>query len=713
MSWQKKLWYGGNYYPLVEAESQWEKDVILMKEAGINFVRTAEIVNAWDRLEPVQGQVDFACLDRFFDLCEAHGLKVLLGTGTAAPPYWLHQLDPTVNILSHTGRSFPNNATYGWACYNHPTFKTHAESYLKRLVAHYKDHKALLGYQINNEIGYPFMPLDDTGLAYYCYCDHCKAKYRQWLKAKYHTLEALTKAWSWTTTTTVHQRWEDVEPPYVKPAAWASVTRFLDWRNFHMDGMTDQVAWENQVIKSMDETHPTVTNVFTLKSQDPLGVITAMDPFSIAKHVDVIGYDLYPGSGNKLRTKPHFSSYFFDHLRSVARRPNIPYWLSEAEAGPIGGWVLGPDHNTKGVDLWRNQLEAVAHGVKAILYQLFKEMPFQPLHWGGVIGLDSSKTIRFDAAKGIGEWLQKDQAFLTKAEVSNQRIGLLMSRDNHIVLHGLNHETFFLEEVHTIYRYYWSKGFTVDFLTPEDMADLPQPYPLIHAPFLAVMDDTLAQNILAYMERGGMFVSAARLGYMDGQGWSRIPMPASSIAEACGYKILDCDVTDHPAIHFEGQLYQGHHHTETLEVNDSKTVLATFKDERPAIIQCPYAKGSLLYFATHLAGNNTVFSPVMDAVLDTINLTALCQYTLKQNTLDTLDIHHLSLGGEGRIIITHYETEPFEDTLTLKVPFEIQTCHHVLDNTRLDVVVSDDHSSLTLPLTHTQFYVLRYVRKES
>ena len=44
--------YGGGYYPLLEKKENWERDLDSMRKAGINIVRTAELFNTWDRIEP-------------------------------------------------------------------------------------------------------------------------------------------------------------------------------------------------------------------------------------------------------------------------------------------------------------------------------------------------------------------------------------------------------------------------------------------------------------------------------------------------------------------------------------------------------------------------------------------------------------------------------------------------------------------------------------
>ena len=52
---------GVDYYPEHWDRSLWEADADLMKETGVQVVRLAEF--AWSRLEPREGEFDFAWLD--------------------------------------------------------------------------------------------------------------------------------------------------------------------------------------------------------------------------------------------------------------------------------------------------------------------------------------------------------------------------------------------------------------------------------------------------------------------------------------------------------------------------------------------------------------------------------------------------------------------------------------------------------------------------
>ena len=59
----------------------------MMKSAGFNIVRMAE--SAWPKLEPEKGRFDFQWMDKIINILNDKGIKVILGTPTAAPPKWL------------------------------------------------------------------------------------------------------------------------------------------------------------------------------------------------------------------------------------------------------------------------------------------------------------------------------------------------------------------------------------------------------------------------------------------------------------------------------------------------------------------------------------------------------------------------------------------------------------------------------------------------
>lgn len=656
----KDFLYGGQYYPSVEKRENWDKDLKLMKESGVTFVRTAELVNTWDSLEPSEGKYNFEPLKEFLDVCAKYEIKAVLGTGTNSPPYWLHKKDPEINILGMTGRRFPNNLVYGWACYNNPTFKHYAEQYIKSLVKTFRGHPAVAGYQINNEIGYPFMPLESGEIDVYCYCEHCKAEYRKWLREKYVTLEQLDHAYTWDSTMQIHESWDDVQPPFGKPTTWGPITRWIDWRLFHMSVIENEVKWESRMIKTLDTKHFVTANIFYMKSQDLMGTITAIDQFNIAKHIDVLGYDLYPGSGAKLERKPEFSAMFYDHAKSVSKFAGIKYGLAEAESGPIGGWVLGPETNTTEVDIERNQLQAIGHNAKYIMYQLYKEMPQSPIHWGGIINFDSTKTRRYDTVKKIGEFVHKENDFLMNANQEKALVGLLVTKENQIILNAFGHEKFFVEELRGTYSYYLNRGYAVEFLTEEQMKDGScNQYKVIHAPLLAHLPEDLGSCVESYIKQGGRFVSSARLGYVGKFGWVEFHYPGGQLHQTSGFEVIEAESNVNPLIEYKGRKISGYWHKERIQIKEQNaSVTASYLDDsEPAVVETNIGKGSFLYFGTHFGNaylNGTGLEEILDDYLGKHDIKPLASIACDLDMKKTIQHSVIKTETRAMLIVTNY-----------------------------------------------------------
>ena len=88
------MFFGADYYPehwvfpyagtADNPEGAWERDAALMAKAGINVIRIGEFT--WGLCEPEEGKYDFLWLRRVMDIMGQHGIQVVLGTPTAAPP---------------------------------------------------------------------------------------------------------------------------------------------------------------------------------------------------------------------------------------------------------------------------------------------------------------------------------------------------------------------------------------------------------------------------------------------------------------------------------------------------------------------------------------------------------------------------------------------------------------------------------------------------
>ena len=82
-----KLYYGAAYYLEYMPVQRLDKDIAMMKKAGINLARIGE--STWSTYEPQEGIFDFSQLEQVLDAMEEAGISVIVGTPTYAVPSWM------------------------------------------------------------------------------------------------------------------------------------------------------------------------------------------------------------------------------------------------------------------------------------------------------------------------------------------------------------------------------------------------------------------------------------------------------------------------------------------------------------------------------------------------------------------------------------------------------------------------------------------------
>jgi beta-galactosidase len=667
--------YGASYSPLMYPESDWENDLANMRAAGMNLIRLGDVHGSWDRIEPRPGKYEFDCLARFYQKAAQFGIHILISTGTSAPPLWLATEFPDIFLLSSRGERYPLGASYHWACIHHAGFLRAAENYILQLTEFVLQHPNHFGWQITNEIGFPFLPArEQSELGLYCYCDYCQAAFRDWLQEKYQNLESLTDAWAWGTTNFVYTHWAEVCAPESLPASWSGVTRWIDWRLFWQQAFADFAGWQHQLIRQSDEDHPTSVNTFNFKGYDRFGTFMGLDQWKIAQQVDHIGYDLYPGSGDKLASRPEHNSIFLDHGRSVCQTTGRDFWMHEIESGPIGGWLLGPQHNTDARDILNNCIESIGHNAKLLLFMPWKEWHYQPLHWGALVELDGAPTDRLDAAAQLGRLLQDHAEFLKSAQVPASQVAILESKPNAIFLRGVNQEELLFKAQRGAYRAFWDLGFSVDFITPEGLntANLDQ-YRYICLPLVGLLAEDDMRALDEYARCGGIVIGFARLAALDTQGWYQHTLPHPTLGKLFGIEKITPDTLRNESISFAGNEYQAWFNRDQLKLQKNVTVLARFSDDLPAVSMAKRGQGLGVYLATQadMAHIENPAESLLQNVIERINheKQILPQFQMEFDSprATGIDPHFLSDGKKLWILFSNYLKHDREGILSANV----------------------------------------------
>ncbi|MCI3277845.1 beta-galactosidase [Streptomyces cylindrosporus] len=480
-----RILFGGDYNPEQWPEETWHEDVRLMKDAGVNSVTLG--VFSWAKLEPRPGEREFGWLDRLMDLMHTNGIGVVLATPTSSPPPWLGRLHPETLPVDEDGR------TEWWGGRQHfshssAVYRRHAAAITEDLAARYGGHPALVMWHINNEY------------CTYDWGDEAAARFRQWLRDKYGTLDALNSAWGTAFWSQGYGDWAEVHTPrrahYLKNPG-----QVLDFKRFTSDMLLECYVAERDIVRRHSPDHIPVTTNF-------MPLWAGQDAWRWAEEEDVVSVDLYPDPRDPFGAQ--HGALVQDMTRSQARGP---WMLMEQAAGPVN-W-RGVNHpKPRGLNrLW--SLQAVARGADAVCYFQWRQsrQGAEKFH-SGMVGHAGEEGRTFQEVKRLGAELRRIGGHVTGSHTRND---IAVLHDWHSWWAGAHEGRLSTRVDHTAvltawHRALWQAHLTTDFAHPEH--DL-SAYKLVVVPQLYALTDPAIDNLLAYVRGGGTLVSGFLTGVAD------------------------------------------------------------------------------------------------------------------------------------------------------------------------------------------------------
>ncbi|WP_353945877.1 beta-galactosidase [Streptomyces sp. HUAS MG91] len=481
-----RLLYGGDYNPEQWPEEVWAEDVRLMKTAGVTSVTLG--VFSWAKLEPRPGAREFGWLDRLMDLMHLHGIGVVLATPTASPPPWLGRLHPETLPRDENGQTVWWGSRQQFA-HSSSTYRRYAAAITEDLARRYGRHPALRMWHINNE---------------YCtfdYGDEAARGFRDWLRARYTTLDALNEAWGTAFWSQRADTWEDVIPPrraqYLRNPA-----QVLDFRRFTSDALLECFVAERDIVRRHSPAHIPVTTNFM-----PFWI--GQDGWAWAEREDVVSVDIYPDPGDPLGGQ--YNAMIGDMTRGQAG--GRPWTVMEQAAGAVN-WREVNRPKSRGLNrLW--SLQSVARGADAIFHFQWRQsrQGAEKFH-SGMVGHAGEEGRAFAEVKRIGAELA-----LLEPEVAGTRVNaeVAVLHDWHSWWAGSQEarpstRVVYEDVVRAWHRALWEAGTTTDFAHPEH--DL-SAYKVVVVPQLYLLTDAAIENLLAYARGGGRIVCGFFSGVAD------------------------------------------------------------------------------------------------------------------------------------------------------------------------------------------------------
>ncbi|WP_327589640.1 beta-galactosidase [Nonomuraea sp. NBC_00507] len=501
------LAFGGDYNPEQWDEPVWKEDDTLMRRARVNLATVG--VFSWALLEPEEGRYDFAWLDAHLDRLHANGVAVDLATPTASPPPWFTLAHPDALPVAPDGTRLTHGSrdTY---CLAAPAYRNAAARIATALAERYGDHPAVAMWHVHNEY---------TTL---CWCDHTAVAFRDWLRARHGSLEALNEAWGTAFWSQHYSAWEQVLPP--RATQWhRNPGHTLDFRRFWSDTVLAAYREQRDAIRARSD-RPVTTNMMLPGYQN-------LDLWALGREVDLVTIDHYPSApGLDAAADTAFGA---DRARSFAG--GRPWLLMEQGTNTVydGDRTLGKEPG----EILRHTLGHIARGSEGALFFQWRQSRAGAEQWHSAMlphaGADSRIFHEVQAAGAAVARLGELAGSTVTAQVA-----VLHDSDAWWALESDGLPSADLDYHATLrraHRALWDAGVTVDFAHPEH--DLSR-YRLVVAPALFLLSDAGAANLRRYVADGGTLLVQYFSGFVDDRLHARLGgYPAMPLREALGVRV--------------------------------------------------------------------------------------------------------------------------------------------------------------------------------
>ncbi|HEV2499944.1 MAG TPA: beta-galactosidase [Terriglobia bacterium] len=295
--WNRYL-LGAAYYPEWWPASEWEADFAQMEQLGINTVRMGEF--AWAIFEPAPGKFEFAWMDHAIALANRHGIDVVLGTPTASVPPWLYQQHPDVLSGDEIGPY-----TYGGRkgyCTSSPNYEAACARIVTALAGHYGHHDGVIGWQLDNEPGFPFEAYDPNS----------KRAFQDWPKKRYGALDELNRVWNGAFWSNKYSEWSQIDFPKNSAEGGWQPAISLAYRQFFSDSFLNHLRRQAVILRERSK---------HLISTNWPSATWSVDVFTAAEFLDAAAWDNYciaPGLSEFQRQ--YISGFNHDFCRCAGPR---------------------------------------------------------------------------------------------------------------------------------------------------------------------------------------------------------------------------------------------------------------------------------------------------------------------------------------------------------------------------------------------------------
>ena len=491
----KELLYGAAYYDEYMPYDRLDKDVEMMKKAGINTVRIAE--STWSTCEPQPGVFDFSHVERVMDAMEEAGINVIIGTPTYAVPTWMVKAHP--DVLAETVRGRGIYGARQIMDITHPVYLFYAERVIRELMKLTAHRKCVIGFQLDNETKY-----------YGTAGKNVQEQFVKYIREKFHDdLDALNYEFGLDYWSNRINAWEDF--PDVRGTINGSLG--AEFEKFQRTLVDKFLGWQADIVNEYRREDQFVTHNLDFEWRGySYGIQPYVNHLHASQCLTIAGTDIYhPTQDDLTGVEIAFGG---DLIRSL-KQDN--YLVIETEAQGFPGWTP-----YKG----QLRLQAYSHlasGANSVMYWYWHSIHNAcETYWKGILSHDFQENATYREACIIGNEFARLGKHLVNLKKKNE-VAVLVSNEALTALNwfriqeqapGADAKSIYYNDVmRWMYDTLYHMNIECDFIWPES-ENLEQ-YKAIIVPALYAAPDELLIRLNQYVENGGTLIASFKTAFAN------------------------------------------------------------------------------------------------------------------------------------------------------------------------------------------------------
>jgi len=631
--------YGAAYYHEYMPYERLDKDIAMMKDAGLSVVRVGE--SSWGLFEPQEGKFDFEWMDKILDKFHSAGIKVILGTPTYSIPAWLAHKYPEV-LSEKVGGEKSHYGIRQNMDFTNPTYRFFSERIIRKMLERYAGHPSVIGYQVDNE-------LEARGVNNHDYF----VGFRNYIKDKFGgDLDAITREWGMNYWGMNINSWEEfygrdgvTNPSYKN-----------EWERYNRKCVADFLNWQCDIVNEYKRDDQFVTHCF-------MPAFHNVDQVESFRQMQYPAINVYHGVQDG--QDGQLIAYAGDYMRTVS---GGNYLITETNAQGTG-WDAKGQYPPYDNQLRQNVYGHLASGANMVEYWHWATLHYgQETYWRGVIGhdLEPNRVYReFQRTAGELDRIGKDIVNLKK----DNKVAILYSHDSHHALgfmpyhNGGGYPVDANYPVDMVHKALYFQNIETDIIPCDKMRDF-SGYSMLVIPPLYVADDSLLMAIDKFVKDGGYVVMMLKSGYCNEHSAVRPMLAPGPLRAACGFYYQEYSTIGGMRLK-DNAFGMGDRNAintwyEFLIPETAKPLAYgdhPFFGQWPVVTENSYGKGKLYYIGAYPS------QELLDKIIRTV---AVEKGLITEDELRFPVIKRSGINGQGRTVdyIFNYSSTPAEVVYT-------------------------------------------------